>query len=400
MYSNLLKYSFFLYSLFFILLFPVSYLLSKNLYVTILIFIIFVVIIEIVFRVAWKLRCGYSYTFFPKIPFKKIYIEPHPYLPYVYKKNFLGQKAQAATYPLNNEKEYAFPELYTNNVRHINGSKGNRNIEMPKPNDLFRIICLGASTTGNYLQYQDATYSYPLALEKILQEKIPDRKIEVNNCGQGGYTSAEILIKFLLDTIDTKPDMVVIYHAYNDLGPSLTSGFSSDYSHSRINFAHKYQNYKLSQIFPHIPLASYNFTLNQFVSQNPRNTLLNEITLLEPDLDNCFQGLDTYKRNLEHIIHICKANSIKVVISTFCFHFYDEVKNSKKYNKYYEGLQQENDVIRHLSEKHDLFFVDNAKLIPSEKENFVDCIHFSHAGMQLLAKNLSVPIEKYLTKTL
>ncbi len=68
--------------------------------------------------------------------------------------------------------------------------------------------------------------------QKILQRTFSDVQIEVNNCSQGGYTSAKILVKFLLDTIDTMADTVVIYHAYNDLGKSLTSHFHSDYSHA------------------------------------------------------------------------------------------------------------------------------------------------------------------------
>ena len=35
-----------------------------------------------------------------------------------------------------------------------------------------------------------------MELEKILKEKLK-RNVEVNNCGQGGYTSADILIRLL-----------------------------------------------------------------------------------------------------------------------------------------------------------------------------------------------------------
>jgi hypothetical protein len=89
---------------------------------------------------------------------------------------------------------------------------------------------LGASTTGNELEHDGVIYSYPLEPERILKEKFPELNLEVNNCGVGGRTTAEILIDFLLSGIDTSPDIVVLYHAYNDLQPSLTPGFLSDYS--------------------------------------------------------------------------------------------------------------------------------------------------------------------------
>ena len=79
---------------------------------------------------------------------------------------------------------------------------------IPKPKNIFRINCLGASTTQNYLQDDSSVYSYPLELEKILKAK-NKVNLEVNNCGSGGYTSSDILVRFLLQNIDTNPDVIV-----------------------------------------------------------------------------------------------------------------------------------------------------------------------------------------------
>ena len=57
-------------------------------------------------------------------------------------------------------------------------------------------------------------YSYPLELERILKKHNKD--IEVNNFTQGGYNSADLLVSFVLQNIETRPDYIIIYHAYND----------------------------------------------------------------------------------------------------------------------------------------------------------------------------------------
>ena len=163
--------------------------------------------------------------------------EPHPYLPFIYKKNFVGGRAEQTNYPLHPELK-SLP-LTTNNLGYFNGEDGSRDILIPKPKDLIRINCLGASTTGNYLHFENKVYSYPLELEKILRKKT-SKKLEVNNCAQGGYNSADSLVRFLLKDIDTNPDILIIYHAINDIRSYLTPGFTSDYSHSRKNLGEVY----------------------------------------------------------------------------------------------------------------------------------------------------------------
>ncbi len=352
-----------------------------------------IAVAEILFRLCYRIMRKRPYQFIPRIPFKKMYIEPHPYLPYVSKKHFLCSENIAARFQLNQDKGYKFTELKTNNFRHYNGPDGSRDIVMPKPEGLTRINCLGASTTGNYIFYNGRQYSYPMELEKILKNSFPGNNTEVNNCGQGGYTSAEVLIKFLLDTIDTTPDIVVLYLAYNDLQPSMTDGFQGDYSHAKRNLGEIYHRYEFISKIPYIPLAIWNYLINaRTFGQNIRFTLLSAIARKNANIDNDFEGLGTYERNIEHIINICKANGIQVVLSTFCHYLYDGIKDNKEHLKYHEGIKLENEIMRGLSRRHDVPLVDNDMLIPRDNKYFVDSIHFSPEGMQMLAENISKPI--------
>ena len=83
----------------------------------------------------------------------------------------MAQKQSFCTNLLVPVYAYFTPQLKTNNYGFINGTNGNRKIEIPKPKNLIRINCIGGSTTGNYVSLNNHIYSYPLELEKILNLK-------------------------------------------------------------------------------------------------------------------------------------------------------------------------------------------------------------------------------------
>ncbi|MEW5692818.1 MAG: SGNH/GDSL hydrolase family protein [Candidatus Hydrogenedentota bacterium] len=324
-----------------------------------------------------------------KLPFNEIYHEPHPYLPFVYKSHAMTQKEMDSTYSLHRGEGYRFGCYTTNNYRHLNGPNGSRNIVMPKPQGMIRINCLGDCITGNYIQYKGVEYSYPLELEKIVKARYPDNNIEINNFGLGCYSSAEVLIEFILSIIDTQPDIVILYNGYNDLPISLTPNFRSDYSHARKNLGEDYYRYKIASWLPALPLAFYNYFVNFYLSQNIRFTLFGAIQRGLPDFDSEFRGLETYRRNTEHLINICKCNGIHIILSTYCYNLYENVKKSKVHLKYLEGTLKQNEIVRKLAAKHQCSLVDNYALVPGLEENYMDSIHFSPRGMRLVAENIS-----------
>ncbi len=356
---------------------------------------LFAILWETAFQIWHKIRYGECYQSVPKVPFKDMYVEPHPYLPVVYKKHFRAQRASPADYPLNRDKAFWFPQETSNNYRHVDGPIGDRDIVVPKPPNLLRILCLGASTTGNYIAHNGDVYSYPMELEKYLLKRFPAQDIVVHNCGHGGWTSAEVMIDFLLNLYDTQPDVVIIYHAYNDLNVSLTPGFQSDYSHARKNLAETYHLYKWTSYIPDLPFGFYNYVLKSYM--NPRFGVIEAISRDKPDLDRAFQGLSTYRRNLEHIIKVCKLSGIEVVLSTFVHYLYGEIAGSKYHLKYREGVLLENMAVKDLANIFDLRVVDNFELIPPEEKYFVDSIHFSPDGMKLLAANIGQEVAKIIS---
>ncbi|MDA9321669.1 SGNH/GDSL hydrolase family protein [Gammaproteobacteria bacterium] len=357
----------------------------------------FLLTIDITFRVFYFLSRGHKYKLEKRVEADRLLAKPHPYVPYVYKPNHGSGLSNEVNYPLHKGK-FSFSKLVTNKMGFANGPNGNRDVSQNKPKNFYRINCLGASTTGNYLTENNQNYSYPLMLEKILSDTY-NSKIEVNNFGQGGYNSADILVRFLLDIIETSPDLVIIYHGYNDIDAYLKPGFKSDYSHSRKSLGEEYWKFEIGDKIPSLPFHFIHFLFDKWFPISSRNSLLDFVSKGDIDLkQDPSQGLIIFKRNLENLIKICLSKNIDVAISTFCHFMYKGTEKSSFHRKYNEIVAKENEIIRQLSEKYKVTLIDNAAMMPNKEKYFVDTVHFTPDGMKLLAKNIANSLKSILRK--
>tara|TARA_E500000178_G_scaffold309368_1_gene323675 strand:- start:98 stop:1333 length:1236 start_codon:yes stop_codon:yes gene_type:complete len=360
-------------------------------------FISYFILVEIIFVIFYFLKKKSLYIHPPKVNFNKIPYKGHPYIPYQLKENVTGTPPAVYSYPLHKGK-YKFHKVETNNLGFLNGLDGNRNVTMPKSKNCIRINCVGASTTMNYLVYKDKVYSYPLELENQLKINSKNN-YEVNNCGQGGYNSADIMIRLFLQILDTEPDVIALYHGYADVRSYLSDNFKSDYSHSRYNLSEFYNKLKFNTAIPKMPLSFLNFLIGHWFPYNFGISLVDLIHKEKLNLNsNPEKGLKTFERNIQYIIDVCHARKIKLILSSFCNFLYEDVKNQELHKKYNEIIKKENKILKYLSEKNKTYFVDNANLIPQKEEYFVDTIHFSHKGMQLIASNFADQIKSIYEK--
>jgi arylsulfatase A-like enzyme/lysophospholipase L1-like esterase len=96
-------------------------------------------------------------------------------------------------------------------------SRGFRYREFPleKPENTFRIICLGASPTFGWAVPFDQTY--PRLLENRLSKAFPTVHFEVINVGVPGYTSFQGLKLLKREILQYSPDLITISYGINDL---------------------------------------------------------------------------------------------------------------------------------------------------------------------------------------
>ncbi len=103
-------------------------------------------------------------------------------------------------------------EFNTNNV----GFRG-QDVVLPKPEGLFRIVCIGGSTTEE--GGSDDT-TYPALLEKRLRDALPSHTFEVVNCGVSGMDTRLHVLR-IGDYLRLDPDLIILYEGVNDVARAL-----------------------------------------------------------------------------------------------------------------------------------------------------------------------------------
>lgn len=320
------------------------------------------------------------------------YYDTHPYLPYVLKSHTYTVDNRPTNYILQT-KSFIFPKLKTNNLGFLNGKNGNRDNKKTKKN-VFSIGCLGNSTTLNYISFQKKNYSYPLILENILKKKFKKKKIEVNNFGAGLYNSTEILIRFIIQILDLRPNTLIVYCGHNDYEAYLSNNFKRDYSHFRRNLSENYWRVKIFKFLPKFGLNILNFIYQNILDLNLSNTLNKFVTKGEINFKiNHKDKLEVFERNIQTIVSICKSRDINVILSSYCYYLHPKIKKKQNYFKINKIVEDENKIIKKIAKKNKVIFVDNAKLIKKNNKFFLDNQHFSPLGMHNLAENFSKKIK-------
>ena len=142
----------------------------------------------------------------------------------------------------------------------------------------------------------------------------------------------------------------------------------------------------------------YNYFTSKLVKYwNPRYNLLDNVLVGKANFKNDFQGIQTYKRNIEHLIKICKSSNIDIIFSSFVHYLYSEIKGSKLHQKLNEGVSKENYILEKLAKRYELTFIKNSINFPLSDEYFVDSIHFSPKGMDFLATSIFEEVKKKLS---
>ena len=88
-------------------------------------------------------------------------------------------------------------------------------ISIEKPDDVFRIVCVGGSSTYGHTPSSDET-TWPAQLQEMLNKGQDKKRVEVINGGFSGYNTFESLANFNFRLLPFDPDLVIVYHTIND----------------------------------------------------------------------------------------------------------------------------------------------------------------------------------------
>jgi len=313
--------------------------------------------------------------------FPDVIYDSHPYIPIILKPN-------TSFKPRN---------ITINSL----GYRG-KDFKLIKTPGTFRIVCIGGSTVFGIGSSSDKT-TFPQFIENILNSKMPGKKFEVINAGVPGYTTAESLIDLELRLLDLSPDLIFIYHGYNDFKPNRFPNFKSDYSHWRYR----------EPIYIGRPFLD-NFRFYTKLT----NLILKYVPKKQdssfPDLKRfdsaSVEGVKAFERNLRSTIYITKSRNIKVMLSTFVIPLNDA--NLKKDPEMFKALlyftptltykgvldarTKYNNAVKELAEEENITLIDFDKIMPQSLEYFDDYVHFNDKGAMFIGENIAkIIIENY-----
>ena len=329
--------------------------------------------------------------------------EPNPFkTPPVYEyakgresANLAFQERHTRNVPLPNLKPGK--TMYSGYVAYINkyGFR-NKDIELVKPDDVFRIMAIGGSFVACVDVADEDTWE--VLLEKRLQGLPGKRDYEVINLGGGGRNIDHTLSALIDEAVKFNPDCVIIFSAYNN--------------HSMLNATQKQTlSWKISNILYDVSLfyAMLREKLSLTLYKDNNYYLYNyNLIISEASVDSL---MSFYGKRLEEIHTVCRENGIKLILGLQpefiplglknLQHIGDE-KEMKKLDKkirqkkqlsYYEFeyyvQSRFNLEMEKIAKKKNISLFDGVSIFPENKyAYFHDQIHLSPKGTALLAETL------------
>ena len=292
-------------------------------------------------------------------------------------------------------RTYGF-QLYkeVNNVRQISSRHGEL-YPIQKPPDTYRIVVFGGSSTENGHVYSQTKMHYPLLLQSHLRTALNNENVEVINVGMSGYAMPHSLILLELDVLTWDPDLVILSHNVNDLLAAYWPNFTYDYSH-------KYgtQYYFCSISIPNLMFQhSQLYWAAKFKLRSLQLSIGPEITRKPYGDELQKETIDVFKRNLHSFVALAKHNDIEVLLGTQPLQpdegAFDAHMRHKKYNNivvyplHNEFIMHHNafnNTIKDVANETNTYLIDNDKLLAGNKKFFIDYVHYTLTGLELLAQ--------------
>lgn len=253
-----------------------------------------------------------------------------------------------------------------------------------------RIVCLGSSTTegGNP---EGRAGSYPHFLGELLKAR--GSQVEVLNFAVSGWTTAEILVSYLLVVQDYAPDVVLIHEAANDVEPRAWPGFQPDYSHYRRPWREPRFSlpYRLavrgSTLFAYLALGdATSFGIQAAVVKPPAGPLDTEGDRLKP------KTAEAYRRNLRSLLQHVAAGKARAMLLTLPY----DGDRAGKFPLYRHGIDEHNAIARELAREEGATLVDLAALGEADQARlrpaFLDLVHLAPDGNRWKAEQVAAAL--------
>jgi lysophospholipase L1-like esterase len=288
-----------------------------------------------------------------------------------------------------------------------------------KPPGVFRIACLGGSSTYGQSESSDDAI-WPARLEVLLNEGAPADapRVEVINAGCQGYSTFESLINLELRVVDLEPDLVLVYHGINDMRCALYRDPVRDNTHWRAVWPVERPS-RLEQLVQ----ASTTFRFLRSLDDGwiHRRSQLGSyvIVAFDPVADQYHKsdpptlGFDNVRRNLQSIVAVARAHGGRPIFMTQAMR-YSDLDEAPSRDMQTWGLKRVQELLREVGAEHDVPVLDIAPTIEAEAARqfaagevvevkvrdkvkiqdkvFTSEVHFTDAGSDLMARTVAAAL--------
>lgn len=277
------------------------------------------------------------------------------------------------------------PAFRSDDGRDRHNALGLRGDEMTeaKPEGKVRIACIGGSTTYT-AEVDDWRASYPAQLEAVLRETHGRDDVEVLNCGVPGYTSWESMLNLELRVWSLDPDVVIVYHATNDVHARLVppETYRRDNSGYRHAWTQRLGWWDRSMVL-HVLGVQYGFS--------QRNRLRDWVNRLDARAPESMRlaWLDAnppvyFRANLAAMATASQSREVPLVVASWAY--VDTMNDYAATAPYVRGYREHNEVLREVAEEYGQPYFDFAAVMPRDESFWADGRHNNEAGARKKAE--------------
>ena len=283
-----------------------------------------------------------------------------------------------------------------------------RDIEREKPPNTYRIFVVGGSTV--YCSRVSFEYTHARVLERQLTQRFPRINIEVQNAGMHWHTSQHSLMKILFKIQDFSPDMIIVYHAINDMYRSFSPNwlavgpYRNDYSHYHGPIASMVREYFRKPVGPlsHVRQVFRLFRRRWFADfRGGASHEQVEMSVTE------WPSLWAFERNMRNLARHVHSLDIDLVMASQPYLYRDDLTEEELGTLWFpnalfrsddaqadlpsiiSGMDQFNASSRLIAEVNDALFVDLEAEVPKNLIYFLDDVHYTEEGNRAIGESLA-----------
>lgn len=255
--------------------------------------------------------------------------------------------------------------------------------DIPKPEGIIRIACLGGSTTAD---------GYPEFLQEYLTAHGSSNHFQVLNFGMTWWSSVHSTVNYLLNVVDFNPDYLILHDSCNDHHYRGFPGLRGDCAHAYRLFLVPQSTgeafFRFSLIYRIVTI----FLTWAFPSIFRPYIEMKDIGLLPGKTYN-YDPSELYiiKRNIETICTIAESKRSRICLTTMPLS--GERKFSEEHNQVYRPHTHDvNAIIRENAQQYHCLIADFDNLMTGREEFFSDAVHSSVEGNKMKAETVGKTI--------